>query len=198
MFERLIASSPYVGLYVALCLGGVGFPIPEEVPVITAGALAHRGVVRWWLALLVCLAGVSTGDLVLYLTGRRWGERALDLALVRRFLSRERRDTLEAAYRRHGVLIVFVARHVIGLRPAAFVTAGVVKLPFWKFALADGIAIAYGIPLNFTIAYFFTEHLHSILADLRRVESWIALVLLVALAAWGSIALWRRSRRLIG
>jgi membrane protein DedA with SNARE-associated domain len=198
MFERLIASSPYVGLYVALCLGGVGFPIPEEVPVITAGALAHRGVVRWWLALLVCLAGVSTGDLVLYLTGRRWGERALDLALVRRFLSHERRDTLEAAYRRHGVLIVFVARHVIGLRPAAFVTAGVVKLPFWKFALADGIAIAYGIPLNFTIAYFFTEHLHSILADLRRVESWIALVLLVALAAWGSIALWRRSRRLIG
>jgi membrane protein DedA with SNARE-associated domain len=198
MFERLIASSPYVGLYVALCLGGVGFPIPEEVPVITAGALAHRGVVRWWLALLVCLAGVSTGDLVLYLTGRRWGERALDLALVRRFLSRERRNTLEAAYRRHGVLIVFVARHVIGLRPAAFVTAGVVKLPFWKFALADGIAIAYGIPLNFTIAYFFTEHLHSILADLRRVESWIALVLLVALAAWGSIALWRRSRRLIG
>jgi membrane protein DedA with SNARE-associated domain len=198
MFERLIASSPYVGLYVALCLGGVGFPIPEEVPVITAGVLAHRGVVRWWLALLVCLAGVSTGDLVLYLTGRRWGERALDLALVRRFLSRERRDTLEAAYRRHGVLIVFAARHVIGLRAAAFVTAGVVKLPFWKFALADGIAIAYGIPLNFTIAYFFTEHLHAILADLRRVESWIALVLLVALAAWGSIALWRRSRRLIG
>ncbi len=197
MFDRLIATSPYVGLYVALCLGGVGFPIPEEVPVITAGVLAHQGVIRWWLGLLVCVAGVATGDAVLYVTGRRWGKRVLELRLVSRFLSVERRDALEESYRRHGVLIVFAARHVMGLRAAAFVTAGVVKLPFWKFALADGIAIAYGIPLNFTIAYFFTEHLHAILADLRRVESWIVLVLLVALTAWGSLALWRRSRRLI-
>jgi membrane protein DedA with SNARE-associated domain len=116
---------------------------------------------------------------------------------VRRFLSPERRDTLEASYRRHGVLIVFAARHMMGLRAAAFVTAGVVRLPFWKFAVADGSAIAYGIPLNFAVAYFFSEHLHAIMADLRRVESWIALGLLVVLVGWGSLALWRRSRRLV-
>ena len=179
MLDRLIAASPYAGLYLALCLGGVGFPIPEEVPVLTAGVLAHRGAVRWWLALLVCIAGVVTGDLVLYLTGRHWGERVLDLRLVRRFLDVERRNALEASYRRYGMLIVFAARHVVGLRAAAFVTAGVVRLPFWKFAVADGVAIAYGIPLNFAIAYFFTAHLHAILGDLRRVESWLALVLLV-------------------
>src|SRR5262245_65190148 len=92
MFDRLIAASPYVGLYLALCLGGVGFPIPEEVPVLTAGALAHQGVVRWWLALIVCIAGVVTGDLILYWTGRRWGERVLDLRFVRRFLDTKRRS----------------------------------------------------------------------------------------------------------
>src|SRR5215475_13419161 len=129
MFDRLIAASPYVGLYLALCLGGVGFPIPEEVPVLTAGALAHQGVVRWWLALIVCIAGVVTGDLI------------LDLRFVRRFLDTKRRDALERAYRRHGMLIVFAARHVVGLRTAAFVTAGVVRFPFWKFAVADGMAI---------------------------------------------------------
>lgn len=197
MLDRLIATSPYVGLYAALCLGGVGFPIPEEVPVLTAGVLAHRGIVRWWLALLVCLAGVATGDLTLYAAGRYWGERVLEVRLVRRFLSPERRDALEASYRRYGVLIVFAARHVMGLRAAAFVTAGVVKLPFWKFALADGVAIGYGIPLNFTIAYFFSEHLHAILADVRRVESWMALALLVGLAAALGYTLWRRGRRLV-
>ena len=197
MLDRLIASSPYVGLYVALCLGGVGFPIPEEVPVITAGVLAHRGVVRWWLALLVCLAGVATGDLVLYAAGRFWGDRVLDWRLVRRFLSPARRDALEASYRRYGVLIVFAARHVMGLRAAAFVTAGMVKLPFWKFALADGVAMGYGIPLNFGIAYFFSEHLHVILSDLRRVESWIAVVLLAGLAIALGYAVWRRSRRIL-
>jgi membrane protein DedA with SNARE-associated domain len=197
MLDRLIATSPYVGLYAALCLGGVGFPIPEEVPVLTAGVLAHRGIVRWWLALLVCLAGVATGDLTLYAAGRYWGERVLEVRLVRRFLSPERRDALEASYLRYGVLIVFAARHVMGLRAAAFVTAGVVKLPFWKFALADGVAIGYGIPLNFTIAYFFSEHLHAILADVRRVESWMALALLVGLAAALGYTLWRRGRRLV-
>jgi membrane protein DedA with SNARE-associated domain len=197
MLDRLIATSPYVGLYAALCLGGVGFPIPEEVPVITAGVLAHRGAVRWWLALLVCVVGVATGDLALYAAGRYWGERVLDFRLVRRFLSPARRDALVASYRRYGVLIVFAARHVMGLRPAAFVTAGVVRLPFWKFALADGVAIGYGIPLNFTIAYFFSEHLHAILADVRRVESWMALVLLVGLAVALGYVLWRRGRRVL-
>ncbi len=197
MIERLIASSPYIGIYVALCLGGIGLPLPEEVPIVTAGVLAHKHVVRWWLALATCIAGVLTGDLVLYWTGRRWGERVLDLPLVARFLDTKRRDSLEASYRRHGVLIVFAARHVIGLRAAAFVTAGIVRLSFWKFMAADGLAIAYGVPLNFAIAYFFTAHLRVILDDVRRVESWLALVLLVGGAAWISFALWRRSRRVL-
>jgi membrane protein DedA with SNARE-associated domain len=197
VIERLIASSPYIGIYVALCLGGIGLPLPEEVPIVTAGVLAHKDVVRWWLALATCIAGVLTGDLVLYWTGRRWGERVLDLPLVARFLDAKRRDSLEASYRRHGVLIVFAARHVMGLRAAAFVTAGIVKLSFWKFVAADGLAIAYGVPLNFAIAYFFTAHLRVILDDVRRVESWLALVLLVGGASWISIALWRRSRRVL-
>jgi membrane protein DedA with SNARE-associated domain len=197
MLDRLIAASPYLGLYLALVLGGVGFPIPEEIPVITAGVLAHQGAVRWWAALLVCIAGVVTGDLALYWTGRRWGDRVLEHRLVARFLDAPRRTALEASYRRYGMLIVFAARHVVGLRAAAFVTAGVVRLPFWKFAVADGVAIAYGIPLNFAIAYFFTAHLHAILTDLRRIESWIALALLLAVAGWVSVTLWRRSHRLL-
>jgi membrane protein DedA with SNARE-associated domain len=198
VIERLIASSPYIGVFVALCLGGLGLPLPEEVPIVTAGVLAHQGVVRWWLALATCMAGVLTGDLVLYGTGRHWGERVLDVPLVARFLDANRRDSLEAAYRRNGMLIVFAARHVMGLRAAAFVTAGIVKLPFWKFMVADGTAIAYGVPLNFAIAYFFTAHLRAILDDVRRVESWVALGLLVGGAAWISFMLWRRGRHVLG
>jgi membrane protein DedA with SNARE-associated domain len=197
VIERLIASSPYVGVYLALCLGGVGLPLPEEIPIVTAGVLAHQGVVRWWLALATCVAGVLTGDLILYWTGRRWGTRVLELPWVGRFLDAKRRKGLEASYRRNGMLIVFAARHVMGLRAAAFVTAGVVRLPFWKFLLADGTAIAYGIPLNFGLAYFFTAHLRVILNDVRRVESWLVLLLLVGGAAWIGFAAWRRSHRLL-
>ena len=133
MIERLIASSPYLGLFVALLLGSLGAPIPEEIPIVTAGVMAHEQVVHWWLALAVCVVGVLSGDLVLYGAGRRWGARVLERPLVRCLLDPARQQELAARYRRHGVLIVFAARHVMGLRAAAFVTAGIVRLPFWKF-----------------------------------------------------------------
>jgi membrane protein DedA with SNARE-associated domain len=198
MLDRLIASSPYLGIFVTLCVAGLGVPIPEEIPIVAAGVLAHRGVVRWWLALPLCMVGVLTGDIALYWIGRHWGNRALDLPLVRRILDPARRDRLEAAYRQRGVLIVFGARHLAGLRGAAFLTAGIVRLPFHKFLLADGVAIAYGTPLNFTLAYLFSEHAHQLMAEVHRVERWIALFALLGAAVWIAIALRRRGRRALG
>src|SRR5438477_566604 len=64
MLERLIDYSPYVGILAALCLGSLGAPIPEEIPVVTAGLLARQEVVRWWLALPLCVVGVLSADRV--------------------------------------------------------------------------------------------------------------------------------------
>jgi membrane protein DedA with SNARE-associated domain len=198
MVERLIALSPYLGVFLALLLAGLGLPIPEEIPVVTAGVLAHRGVVHWWLALPICIVGVVLGDISLYWIGHHWGGRALDLPLVRRILDPARREKMEAAYRRRGALIVFGARHVAGIRGPAFLTAGIVRLPFWKFLLADGVAIAFGIPLNFTLAYLFSEHVHALLAGVHRVERWVAVLVLLVVAVWLAIVLRRRGLKAVG
>src|SRR5207247_9136287 len=113
MLERLIDYSPYVGILAALCLGSLGAPIPEEIPVVTAGLLARQEVVRWWLALPLCVVGVLSGDIALYWVGRHWGEHVLELRLVRRVLDPARREKLTAAYRKNGLIIVFAARHVM-------------------------------------------------------------------------------------
>lgn len=194
MLQRLIESSPYLGLFIVLLFGGLGLPVPEEIPIVTAGVLAHNQVVRWWLALPVCMVGILTGDIILYWMGHRWGDKVLDRRLARRLLDPARRDKLEASYRKHGVLIVFAARHVMGLRAAAFLTAGIVRIPFWKFLVADGAAVGYSIPLNFGLAYLFTDHIRAILEDVHRVERWLALLALVALAGWVGFIIWRRSR----
>jgi membrane protein DedA with SNARE-associated domain len=90
---------------------------------------------------------------------------------------------------------VFLARNVMGLRAAAFVGAGVGGLPFWKFAAADGAAIGYGVPLNFGLAYLFSRHLHAVLAEVHRIEGWIALLVVVGGGAWIYITLRRRGDR---
>jgi membrane protein DedA with SNARE-associated domain len=195
MIEGAIEYFSYGGLLIVLLLGSVGLPIPEEVPIVAAGMLSHQQAMRWWLALPTCIVGVFAGDLILYWAGRHWGERVLDQALIGRLLTRARLEQVQAGYRRRGVLIVFLARNVMGLRAAAFVGAGVGGLPFWKFAAADGAAIGYGVPLNFGLAYLFSRHLHAVLAEVHRIEGWIALLVVVGGGAWIYITLRRRGDR---
>jgi membrane protein DedA with SNARE-associated domain len=195
VIEHLIGSLSYAGVLLVLLAGSLGIPVPEEIPIVTAGVLSHQGVMRWWLALPTCMVGVMSGDIVLYWVGRRYGERVLEHRLVRRFLDAARLAQIEAAYRRRGALIVFLARNVMGLRAAAFIAAGVVRLAFWKFLLADGIAIGYGVPLNFAIAYFFSAHLHAVMAEVHRVERWLMFAGLTAAAAIIYVVLRRRSQR---
>jgi membrane protein DedA with SNARE-associated domain len=197
MLDRVIERLGYVGLYLVLGLAGLGLPVPEELPILSAGALSHCGYLRWWIALPVCVAGALTGDAILYWLGHHWGDRVLSLRLARHLLTPERREQFAAAYRRRGALIVIAARHVIGVRAAAFLTAGIVRLPFWKFLAADGLAAGVGIPISFTIAYLFTDHLRDVIENVHRVERWLGLIALVALAAWFGRGALRRSRRLL-
>jgi membrane protein DedA with SNARE-associated domain len=182
MLQELLQRFTYLGILAALLLGSVGVPIPEEMPIVAAGILSHEGLARWWLALPVCVVGVLAGDVVLYWAGRRWGERLLRWRVVRYVLTRARADWLKAAYREHAMKTVAMARHVTGLRAAAFLTAGIARVPFWKFILADAAAAAVTVPLAFGLAYFFTHQINAILADVHRVERWLALAGLVAVA----------------
>jgi membrane protein DedA with SNARE-associated domain len=182
ILQELLQRFTYLGILAALLLGSVGVPIPEEMPIVAAGILSHEGLARWWLALPVCVLGVLAGDVVLYWAGRRWGERLLRWRVVRHVLTRARADWLKAAYREHAMKTVVMARHVAGLRAAAFLTAGIARVPFWKFILADAAAAAVTVPLAFGLAYFFTHQINAILADVHRVERWLALAGLVAVA----------------
>ncbi len=194
MINDFIEQFTYLGIFTVLFLGGLGAPIPEELPVLAAGALAHEGYMRWWIALPVCFFGVLAGDSVLYWVGHHWGEHILDWSIVRRVLTESREHMLLDAYRRHAAKTVFTARHVMGLRAAAFLTAGIARVPFWKFILVDAAAALVGVPTGFALAYLFTDQLHEILHDIHRVERWLVLIGLVALATWIAVLAWRKSR----
>ena len=73
----------YVGLLLVLFTASLGVPIPEELPIITAGILSSQMVLRWWIALPVCFVGVLSGDVVLYWVGHHWGEKVLGWRPVR-------------------------------------------------------------------------------------------------------------------
>lgn len=195
MIQGLVEHFTYLGIFAVLFVAALGVPIPEEVPILAAGALASQELVRWWIALPVCLLGVLSGDVVLYWAGHHWGERLLNWRAARIVLTKERENTLKRAYRRHAIKTVFTARHVMGLRAAAFLTAGIARVPFWKFLAVDAGAATIGVPIGFGLAYFFTDQLEDVLTDVHRAERWLALLALLAIATALGIVVWLRNRQ---
>jgi membrane protein DedA with SNARE-associated domain len=157
--------------------------------------LSHEGIIRWWIALPVCLVAILGGDTALYWVGHHWGEHILDWRVVRHVLTPEREERFKAGYRRHGVKIVFAARHVAGVRAAAFLTAGIARVPFAQFIAVDAAAALLGVPVSFGLAFFFADQLDRLLADVHRIERWLAIAGLAVLAGWLAVVAFRRARR---
>ncbi|HEX7629442.1 MAG TPA: DedA family protein [Candidatus Methylomirabilis sp.] len=196
VLQGFVDHFTYLGIFAVLLLGSLGVPIPEEMAIIAAAVLSHEGLIRWWLALPVCLVGVLSGDMVLYWVGRHWGENVLNWRVVRLVLTPTRAQWLQAAYRRHALKTIVTARHVMGLRAAAFLTAGMARVPFWKFVVADTGAATLGVPFLFGLAYFFMDEIIAIVADVHRVERWLGLAGLLVLAAVLVVSVWRGKRHL--
>lgn len=188
MLWHFIEHFTYAGLSLALFGGALGLPIPETVALVAGGMLAQQEVIRWSIALPLCIVATASGDAALYWAGRRWGKSFLQWRLVRRVLSADREATLLAAYRRNAAKFVFVSRHVMGVRTAACLTAGMARMPFWKFLTVDLAAVAVSLPVVFGIAFLSTDRVGRLMAKVHHVEHSLAVaalaVVLTALAVW--------------
>ena len=58
MISAYIEHFTYAGLFVILMLCGLGMPMPEDVALLAGGFLAHKGITRYPITLVVSLLGV--------------------------------------------------------------------------------------------------------------------------------------------
>jgi membrane protein DedA with SNARE-associated domain len=194
MLTELISDFTYPGVFLILLATGLGVPIPEELPIAIAAMMARWEVMHWFGALLSCLAGVLAGDILLYWVGRHFGRRILQWSTVRRILTPAREARVMDAYHRHGLKFVVLARLVMGLRAAAFLTAGLVRVPFPRFLLVDLAAVLVSVPLSFGVAYAVADSVAVALARVRELQLWVAGLALLVAAGWLIVRLRRRRR----
>jgi membrane protein DedA with SNARE-associated domain len=110
----------------------------EDLTCIAAGELVGRGELDWFLAILACFIGIFVGDLSLWLIGRSFGRRVLELAWVRKRIAAERFERLESWFDRNAGTAILSARFVPGLRLPMFLAAGAVgrradRFAWWAF-----------------------------------------------------------------
>ena len=192
MTEQLIGKLGYLGIALILILGGLGLPIPEEAPIIVAAVLSRNGTLSWPLAIASCLGGVLLGDMVVYLLGYFYGEKVLSLRLTRRLLTRQREAQIKGYFHRHGFKILVSGRFVPGFRTAAYLTAGILKLPPVKLLLTDIVAASLCAPfLMFGLGYAFAYQIQN---GIREVQQWVTVLVAASVAVWLLIRYYRAQK----
>jgi membrane-associated protein len=110
----------------------VGFFLPGDSLLITAGLVAATGVLNiWWLNILLVVAAVA-GDSTGYAIGRRIGPRLFTREKSRLFNPRHVERT-RRFYARYGAKTIVIARFVPIVRTFAPVVAGVGEMEYRRF-----------------------------------------------------------------
>src|SRR5947209_3753420 len=179
--DDLILQFGYFGIFLVLVLGGLGLPVPEEAPIIVAAILARKGTMHWIPALGSCFAGVLVGDFVVYFLGFFYGEKVLRFPLTRKFLTRAREAQIKGYFHRHGVKILILGRFAVGFRTAAYLTAGILRLPTLKLFLTDLCAASFSTLLMFGLGYAFATKVEE---GFNEAKQYITPAIALGLAGW--------------
>lgn len=147
----------HISVLVMLILGGFGFPIPEDIPVVLAGVAASKGIVSLHGAFLTCYLGVLVADQVIYLIGYLFGQRLLEANSRSAFIpsiTPERVEAVREGLRKRRLLYIFIGRHLFPVRTATFLSAGALRIPYFEFLIADGLAALVSVSVVLWIGWF--------------------------------------------
>jgi membrane-associated protein len=152
--EILNSLSPYgeIGLMLIIFAETgllVGFFLPGDSLLFTAGILANQGKLNLAAVLLGCFAAAVIGDQVGFTIGERVGPRMLRRPDSRLF-KREYINRTEDFFDRHGAKTIMIARFVPVVRTFAPVLAGVGKMTrrtFLSFNVVGAFIWVFGVTL---------------------------------------------------
>jgi membrane protein DedA with SNARE-associated domain len=142
--QEWLDSVPAVAVYavVALVIGveSLGIPLPGEIVLVSAALLSsqHSGINPFVLGACASL-GAVIGDSIGYAIGRKGG-RPLLAWLANKFprhFSEGHVATAERSFEKWGMWAVFFGRFIALLRIFAGPLAGVLRMPYWKFLIAN-------------------------------------------------------------
>ncbi len=125
----------------------IGFFLPGDSLLFTAGLLASQGKLNFGVVLVGCVVAAISGDQVGYLFGRRVGP-ALFRRPDSRLFKQANVERSRAYFAEHGAKTIVLARFVPIVRTFAPILAGVGNMPYRTFVLfnvAGGLLWAAGL-----------------------------------------------------
>jgi membrane protein DedA with SNARE-associated domain len=185
----------YQSLYLLLLMEAIGLPVPGAIVLLAAGAAAATGVLRPGPSLLVAVSAMLTGDILLYLVGRKTGWTLLNM-LCRLSVEPETciMRSAESFYQR-GRAALLVTKFLPGINTMAAPLSGSMgmqPLTFLSLDLCGAVLYtsAYWFP-----GFLFSELLKKIVSGMQAFSTGLERVILLSLAIYIAYRLFHASRQ---
>ncbi|MDG4860962.1 DedA family protein [Streptomyces sp. T-3] len=192
--ETVPAVSIYILVGVVIGVESLGIPLPGEIILVSSALLASQnGEIDPFILGACATTGAIVGDSIGYAIGRKGG-RPLLAWLGKKFprhFSETNIATAERSFQKWGMWAVFFGRFVALLRIFAGPLAGVLRMPYWKFAVANvfgGILWAGG-----TTAVIY--YIGIVAESWLKKFSWAGLVVAVAIGLASMLYIKRRTKK---
>jgi membrane-associated protein len=191
--QEILRSLGYVAAFgIVFAESGllIGFFLPGDSLLFTAGFLASQGVFNIWVLALGCFICAVLGDSVGYSFGYRLGRRLFQRE-DSRFFQKKHLLKAEAFYERHGGKAIILARFMPIVRTFAPIVAGMGAMNYPKFVSFNLIGgLLWGAGMSFA-GYFFGQLLPADKVD-RYLLPVILLIIVISLLP-SVIHVWRES-----
>ncbi|MGA3065557.1 MAG: DedA family protein [Tepidisphaeraceae bacterium] len=182
-----LESGGYTVLFLLLFSCGLGMPLPEDIPLITAGVLISQRHMHLGIVAPVAWLGIMGGDTVLYCIGYRFGRNISRLPIIGKHVTPHRIDRAEVLFARWGILMVAVGRLFAGVRGTMVLVAGTTRFNYVKFIIADGLAAVVSGGMFICMGMWFGNNLGVMwhkAHEFKLILMVAALILLIAIWAY--------------
>ena len=163
-----ITKYSYVGIFVALGLGILGFPLPDETLIAFVGFLVYEGKLDFLYAFGVCFIGSVSGVTLGYILGRTFGNRLIKRYSTKLNVSPDHIRNARKFYVRYGKFALFVGYFIPGVRhlTAIFAGSSIMPYPVFAFSAYSGAALWTFVFMN--LGFFLGEKWQRVSAYSNR------------------------------
>lgn len=191
----------YIFVFGMMIASGFGFPMPEEVTILSVGILTYMGAnpdlfpppyegaptVHGIEAAMVTLFSVLFADCLVFALGRVFGRKLMNHPRFSRLFPQSVIDRINGFVKKYGVMAAFVFRFTPGIRFPAHIILGMSHFSKYYFVLVDGVAALISVPTQILLIYYYGE---PILKTMSKFKIGILVIL-------GSVGLFFLIRKLL-
>jgi membrane-associated protein len=191
----LLQEYGYPILWLSICIGALGIPLPNTLILLAAGAFAALGNFNFALLLVVAVSAFVAGDNGSYWIGRRWGSRLLAW-LEGRLVKPHTIERSRHYFHRLGGWAIFFSRFLLSaLGGEINLLAGAELYPYRRFLVYDIAGETLGALLPLGLGYIFGASWVAVGDMLGSLSLFVFTLLIVLALGYQTLRLLVRMRR---